>query len=78
MLKKALKANAASVQSDLGSGTYGHLGPILDDSTYTHLKTHRYVAPVHPGALTIPDNTALHEAVRLLEYHQENIFLFRE
>ena len=77
-LKKALKANAASVQSDLGGGAYGHLGLILDDATYTHLTTHHYVTPVHPGALTIPENTALHEAVRLREEHQENIRLFRE
>ena len=77
-LKKALIANAASVQSDLGGGTYGHLGLILDDATYTRLTTHHYVAPVHPGALTVPANTALHEAVRLREEHQENIRLFQE
>ena len=77
-LKKALKANAASVQSDLGGGLYGHLGLVLDDATYYRLTNSHYVTPVHPGPLTIAENTALHEAVRRREEHVEAIRLFRE
>jgi hypothetical protein len=77
-LKKALKANAASVQSDLGGGLYGHLGLVLDDATYYRLTQNHYVAPVHPGQLVIPDQTALHEAVRRRDEHNDNIRLFRE
>ena len=75
-LKKALKANAASVQSDLGGAAFGHLGLVLDDATYHRLTTHHYVAPPHPGQLIIVANTAHHEAVRLREVHQEEVQLF--
>ena len=66
-MKKALKANAASVQSDLGSGAFGHLGLVLDDVTYNTLTGHNYVRPLHPGALIIAAGTPHHEAVRLRE-----------
>ena len=59
-------------------GAFGHLGLVLDNSTYARLTTHHYVALVHPGPLNIPANTALHEAVCLREDHHENIRLFRE
>ena len=75
-LKKALKANAASVQSDLGGGIYGHLGLVLDDATYFRLTNSHYVTPVHPGPLLIGEGTALHEAVRVREEHVEAIRLF--
>ena len=72
-LKKALKANAASVQSDLGGGLYGHLGLVLDDVTYHRVTTHHYVAPTHPGPLVIAEATALHEAVQRKDEHNDNI-----
>jgi hypothetical protein len=77
-MKKLLKANATSVQSDLGGGQFGHLGLVLDDATYNGLTGQNYVRPLHPGALVIPTGTAHHEAVRLREEHSENIRLFRE
>ena len=77
-MKKSLKANAASVQSDLGGGQYGHLGLVLDDVTYHGLTGENYVRPAHPGALVIAQATAHHEAVRLREEHSENVRLFRE
>ena len=77
-MKKALKANAASVQSDLGGGAFGHLGLVLDDVTYNTLTGHNYVRPVHPGALIIAAGTPHHEAVRLREEQAENIRIFRE
>jgi hypothetical protein len=77
-LKKALKANAASVQSELGGAAFGHLGLVLDDATYHRLTNNHYVAPPHPGPLVIPAGTAHHEAVRLRDEHREAIQLFRE
>ena len=77
-MKKSLKANATSVQSDLGGGQFGHLGLVLDDATYNALTGENYVRPAHPGALVIAAGTALHEAVRLREEHSENVRLFRE
>jgi hypothetical protein len=77
-MKKKLKANAASVQSDLGGGKFGHLGLVLDDVTYNALTGDSYVRPAHPGVLLIAAGTAHHESVRLREEHNENVRLFRE
>ena len=77
-LEKAIKANASSVQSDLGGGAHGHLELVLDDATYHNLTGQHYIRPAHPGALNIPNGTALHEAVRLREEHTEAVRLFRE
>lgn len=77
-MKKSLKSNAASVQSDLGGGAHGHLGLVLDDEAYHAATGEHYVAPNHPGALVIQAGTALHEAVRLREEHAEHIRVFRE
>ena len=77
-MKKSLKSNAASVQSDLGGGAHGHLGLVLKDKVYHAATGEHYVAPNHPGALVIQAGTALHEAVRLREEHTEHIRVFRE
>ena len=52
-MKEKLKANAASVQSDLGGGAHGHLGLVLDDATYFALTGHHCVRPVYPITLAI-------------------------
>ncbi len=77
-LKKSLRENASSVQSDLGGGAFGHLGLILDDAPYHALTGHHYVRPVHPGLINIVHGTALHEVVRLREEHAEAKRLHRE
>lgn len=77
-LRNHLKANAASVTSDLGGGAHGHLGLVVPAAEYQTLVNSEYVRPVHPGALVIPANTALHEAVRLREEHQQRIQTFHE
>ena len=77
-IKKFLKANATSGHSDLGGGQFGHLGLVLDDTTYYDLTGSHYVRPVHPSILLIPKDTTHHEAVRLREEHNENIRLFHE
>jgi len=77
-MKKSLKSNAASVQSDFGGEAHGHVVLVLDDETYHAVTGEHYVAPNHPGALVIPAGTALHEAVRLREEDAEHIRVFRE
>ena len=77
-MKKSLKSNAVSAQSDLGGGAHDHLGLVLDDETYHAATGEHHLAPNHPGALVIPAGTALHEAVRLSEEHAEHISVFRE
>mmetsp|Transcript_14421 Transcript_14421/g.20578 ORF Transcript_14421/g.20578 Transcript_14421/m.20578 type:complete len:157 (+) Transcript_14421:219-689(+) len=77
-MKKKLKANATSAQSDLGGGKFGHLGLVLDDATYNSLTGKIYVRPAHPGVLVIEPGTACHESVQLREEHNENVRLFRE
>ena len=66
-LFKELKANAASVMSDLGGGLYGHLGLLLTAAAYLRLTPHPYVRPPRPAALVIPHGTTNHEAPRLRE-----------
>ena len=74
-----LKANAASVSSDLGGGAYGHVGLILSDEEYAKIPgTVPYTRPVHPGTLTIASGTAQHAATALREDHKTAIKLFRE
>ena len=77
-LFKELKANAASVMSDLGGGMYGHLGLLLTPVAYLRLTPHPYVRPAMPAALVIPHGTTNHEAIRLREEWQEEKRLFRE
>ena len=77
-MQKLLKANATSVHSDLGGSQFGHLGLVIDDTTYHNLTGTDCVCPIHPGILLIPQGTAHHEAVRLREEHNENIRLFCE
>ena len=43
-LRDVLKANAASVETIIGGGTYGHLGLILPAHVYNNI-----VPPLHPG-----------------------------
>ena len=74
-----LKANAASVSSDLGGGAYGHVGLILSEEEYAKIPgTVPYTRPVHPGTLTIASGTAQHAATALREDHKTAIKLFRE
>lgn len=77
-IKKSLKSNASSVQSNLGGGAHSHLGLILDHATYHATTGEHYETPAHPGALFISAGTTLHEAVCLREDHAEHIRVFRE
>ena len=67
-IKDELKANAASVPSDLGGGNHGHLGIVLTPQEYTQVsEAHPYIRPIHPGSLTIAPGIAQHAAHRMRE-----------
>ena len=77
-LKNELKANASSIQSDLGGGLNGHLGLITTAIEYTSIDNTPYTRYNNPPPLNIPRATAQHEANRWREEHKEQQTLFRE
>ena len=61
-LKTELRANASSVDTDLGGGDHGYLGLVLSDAEYARISPTpaAFVAPNFPGALVIdPAFTAM-------------------
>ena len=53
-IKEELKANAASVSSNLGGESNGHLGLVLTTTEYATVCPTSYVRPAHLGVLVIP------------------------
>ena len=79
-LKTELRANASSVDTDLGGGDHGYLGLVLSDAEYTRITPTppNFHAPNFPGALVIdPAFTAI-QAVQARESHTEDLALYRE
>ena len=76
-IKNELKANAASVQCDLGGGDYGHLGLVLTDDEYKNVTTTAYIRPKHPGDQTITATTIFDKQLQVDNYI-EKLRLFRE
>ena len=79
-LKTELRANASSVDTDLGGGDHGYLGLVLSDVEYMRINPTpaAFVAPNFPGALVIgPTFTAI-QAVQARESHAEDMALYRE
>ena len=66
-LKNELRANASSVDTDLGGGDHGYLGLVLSDAEYANINPTPtpFVAPVFPATLTVPANATPVEAVNL-------------
>ena len=77
-IKNELKANAASVYYDLGSGSHGHLGLVLTVAEYVNITQTEYIFPVHPGILNIAVGNPNYETARLTEEHKELVRLNRE
>ena len=78
-LQRELKANASSVDSDLGGGDHGYLGLVLSDIQYAKIcPNNPFEAPEFPQALTIPAGTDPAEAINLREEYRTNIALYRE
>ena len=78
ILQKQIKANAASVTSSLGGGFHGHLGLVISASEYNNISGCHFAKPIHPGKLTIPDGSALHDAIRLDEEHIQQLNHFHK
>ena len=79
-LKNELRANASSVDTDLGGGDHGYLGLVLTDVEYANIApTPRpFVAPAFPAPLTVPATATAVEAVNLRETHNERVRQYRE
>ena len=61
-IKDEVKANSASIHSDLGGGHHGHLGSVIHPAEYALVSPVPYVAPVNPPPLVIPPGTTQHIA----------------
>ena len=77
-LKNELRANASSVDSDLGGGDHGYLGLVLTDIEYSNVSATAFVAPPFPRTLTIPVATTAVQALQLRETHKEEARIYRE
>ena len=79
-LKQELRANASSVETDLGGGNHGYLGLYLSDAEYGRIlpTPTRFVAPAWPGQLVIDPAATAVEAVHAKEAHHEQMRIFRE
>ena len=55
-LKAELRANASSVETDLGGGNHGYLGFLLSDAKYANVSPTPFVVPAYPAPLNIPAN----------------------
>ena len=74
-----IKANAHSVECNLGGGAHGHYGLVVTPEEYAMVPaTIPYIRPVHPGPLVIPTGTSQVLATGLREDHKEKVRLFRE
>ena len=70
-LKKEIRANAASVDCDLGGGDHGYLGLVLTSQEYQKIAQTAFTAPSYPSALAIPSGTDPVVALNLRTKHSE-------
>ena len=65
-IKTDLRADASSINTDLGGGYQGYLGLFLTDSKYTCIKPKLtdFVAPNFPALLVIADTATAVEAMQ--------------
>ena len=75
-----MRANASSVESNLGGGNHGHLFLVLTDVEYLQIPGISAPAeiPTWPDPLSIPVTTGAVQAIHLKERHQERIRVYRE
>jgi hypothetical protein len=79
LLVNNLKANAASIPSELGSGALGHLALTVPTQVYATLSNTPWVDPINPGPTppVLPAN-AMATQINANRYrHLENTKLFR-
>ena len=70
-LKTELRANASSVDTDLGGGDHGYLGLVLSDAEYARITPMpaAFVAPNFPGPLVIDPALTAMQVVQARESH---------
>ena len=73
-----IKANSQSVQSNLGGGTFGHLGLVLNVQQCALLSNAPFIRPAHPGVLAIPPGTTQHRSALMRDQHAEALRVFNE
>ena len=78
-LKAELRANASSVETDLGGGDHGYLGLVLSDAEYAKIVPNAaFIAPLFPHTLVIPNTVTQVEAFTLRDTHAEKKGLYYE
>jgi hypothetical protein len=74
-----LKANAASVVSELGGGSHGLLGLVLPPPTYATLTNFVFNTPVNPGTtLNLEAGGTAVKVHKIVRQHKENLPVWRE
>ena len=67
-MHKLLKSNLASVNTNLGCGTLGHLLLTLSPTVYANLLTTRVVPPPNPGATSVIPAGAIGPKAAFIRY----------
>ena len=64
--------------SSLGGWLHYHLGLGIPVSKYSNISGYLFILSVHPGKLTIPENSALHDTICICEEYNEKLKHFHE
>ena len=78
-LMTELRANASSVETDLGGGNHGYLALVLSDEEYATIpNTEPFILPTYPPPLVIPNNATPIQALELKEAYTEQKRIYLE
>ena len=72
-LNTELRANASSIDSDLGGGDHGYLGLVLTAPEYTAVCTTAFTPPTFPAPLTLSATATAVEAAVTRDERQDRI-----
>lgn len=78
IVKDKLKGNTTKIPSDLGGGTFRHLGLVLSPAEYANVSAVPYIRPLHPGVLVIPVASSDQTETRLRNEHKRQLALLHE
>lgn len=80
IIKTELRADASSVESDLGGGDYGYLFFTLSDTEYLLIPGITVIAvpPTWPGTFIVKPAFTQVQALHAREQHKEQIQVYRE
>ena len=78
-LYQKLKANAVSVQSELGGSAHELLGLTLSRQSYVTITGVDFTISENPGTLAIvPTGLTYHQISEIVRQHKENVRVWRE